>query len=72
MTEGTSSGQICGQDGQAEGTASRKPSGRHELLVVRDKTKPLPGARGAQMKVVGFEDGEEGKGQIVQDLVVHW
>lgn len=32
---------------------------------MRDKTKVIPWTKGALVKVVGFEDGEEGRGQIV-------
>lgn len=32
---------------------------------MRDKTKAITWSKGAPVEVVGFEDGEEGRGQIV-------
>ena len=46
----------------------KKVNSEDELLVWETEQSPLTKTKGAQMRVVGFEDGEEGKGQIVGDL----
>lgn len=63
--KGASYGEICGHGGQAEGTVSIKTQWWGWAVVMRDKTKAITWSKGAPVEVVGFEDGEEGRGQIV-------